>query len=63
MEYFIHEFMECDEIPIQRTSKECKDCLQNMLGYSFEIARGVLGLAIAHGYVVVSAYKSVKNYN
>lgn len=23
MEYFIHEFMECDKIPIQRTSKEC----------------------------------------
>ena len=56
MEYFIHEFMECDGIPIQHTSKECMDYLQNILGYSFEVARGVLGLAVARGYVVVSTY-------
>lgn len=54
MEYFIHEFMECDGIPIQHTSKECMDYLQNILGYSFEVARG---------YVIVSAYAPVKSYN
>ena len=63
METFIHKFMECDGIPIQRTSKECMDYLQNILGDSFEVARGVLGLAVARGYVVVSAYVPVKSYN
>lgn len=63
METFIHEFMECDGIPIQRTSKECMDYLQNILGYSLGVARGVLGLAVARGYVVVSAYAPVKSYN
>lgn len=63
MEAFIHNYMECDGIPIQRTSKECMDYLQNVLGYSFEGARGVLGLAVARGYVVVSAYAPVKSYN
>ena len=63
MEYFIHKFIECEGIPIQRTSKECMDYLQNILGYSFEVARGVLGLAVARGYVVVSAYAPVKTYN
>ena len=54
METFIHKFMECDGIPIQRTSKECMDYLQDVLGYSFEVARG---------YVVVSTYTPVKSYN
>lgn len=63
MEYFIHEFMQCDGTPVQRTSKECMDYLQNILGYSFEVARGVLGLAVARGYVIVSAYAPVKSYN
>lgn len=63
MEAFIHKFMECDGIPIQRTSKECMDYLQNILGYSFEVARGVLGLAVARGYIVVSVYAPVKSYN
>lgn len=63
METFIHEFMERDGIPIQHTSKECMDYLQNILGYSFEVARGVLGLAVARGYVVVSVYAPVKSYN
>lgn len=63
MQSFIHNYMECDGIPIQRTSKECMDYLQNILGYSFEVARGVLGLAVARGYVVVSAYAPVKSYN
>lgn len=56
METFIHKFMECDGIAMQRTSKECMDYLQNILGYSFEVARGVLGFAVARGYVVVSTY-------
>ena len=63
MEYFIHEFMESDGILIQHTSRECMDYLQNILGYSFEVARGVLGLAVARGYVVVSTYAPVKSYN
>lgn len=63
MKSYIHEFMEYDGIPIQRTSKECMDYLQNILGYSFEVARGVLGLAVARGYVIVSAYAPVKSYN
>ena len=63
MEAFIHNFMECDGIKVQRTSKECMDYLQNILGYSFEVARGVLGLAVARGYVVVNAYAPVKSYN
>lgn len=62
MESFI-KFLECDGIPVQRTSKECMDYLQNVLGYSFEAARGVLGLAVARGYVIVTAYAPVKTYN
>lgn len=62
METFIHSFMEQDGIPIQRTSKECMEFLQNQ-GYSFESARGVLGLAVARGYIAVSGYAPVKTYN
>lgn len=63
MEDFIHNYMECEGIPLQRTSKECMDYLQNVLGYRFEVARGVLGLAVARGYVAVTAYTPVKSYN
>lgn len=62
METFIYGFMECDGIPMRHTSKECMTYLQNILGYFFEVARGVLGLAVARGYVAVSAYAPVKRY-
>ena len=63
VETFIYGFMECDGIPMRHTSKECMTYLQNILGYFFEVARGVLGLAVARGYVAVSAYAPVKRYN
>ena len=48
---FVHEFMESDGIPVCRISVECMRYLQNELGYSFNVARGVLGLAVAKGYI------------
>lgn len=63
MKQFIHNFMEQGGIPVQRTSAQCMDYLQNTLGYSFETARGVLGLAVAKGYIFVSNVSPVKTYN
>ena len=62
MEAFLHYFMEHDGIPVQRTSEECMSYLQDILGYSFEVAHGVLGLAVARGYITVSANAPVKTY-
>lgn len=59
---FVHEFMENDGIPICRTSLECMRYLQNELGYSFNVARGVLGLAVAKGYIHVSSSNLCKTY-
>ena len=42
--------------------RECMSYLQDILGYSFEVARGVLGLAVARGYITVSANAPVKTY-
>lgn len=50
-------------MPVQHTSKACMRYLQDVLGYSFNVARGVLGLAVARGYIVVSAYTPMKIYN
>lgn len=63
MEQFIHDFMEIEGVPVQHTSKACMRYLQDVLGYSFNVARGVLGLAVARGYIVVSAYTPMKIYN
>lgn len=60
---FIHYFMELEGIPVQRTSKECMDFLMKEMGYSFEVARGVIGLAVARGYIFVSNMAPVKTYN
>ena len=62
MEAFLHYFIEHDGIPVQRTSEVCMSYLQDILGYSFEVARGVLGLAVARGYINVSANAPVKTY-
>ncbi len=63
MKNFIHNFMEQNGVPVQRTSTQCMDYLQNTLGYSFEVARGVLGLAVARGYILVTSVSPVKTYN
>ena len=55
--------MEQNGVPVQRTSAQCMDYLQNTLGYSFEVARGVLGLAVARGYILVTSVSPVKTYN
>lgn len=63
MKKFIHDFMEQDGVPVSRTSQECMSYLMDVLGYSFEVARGILGLAVARGYIRVSALYPVKTYN
>ena len=63
MKYFIHDFMEQNGVPVTRTSKECMDFLMNVMGYSFEASRGVLGLAVARGYIHVSSFTPIKTYN
>ena len=60
---FVHGFMEQEGIRVQRTSAQCMDFLQNTMGYSFETVRGVLGLAVAKGYIYVSNVYPVKTYN
>lgn len=55
--------MEIDGTPMQRTSAQCMEYLQNKLGYSFETAREVLGLAIAKGYIHVTNTFPNKTYN
>lgn len=55
--------MEIDGTPMQRTSAQCMDYLQSKLGYSFEVARGVLGLAVAKGYIHVTNTFPYKTYN
>lgn len=62
MKDFIHNFMEQNGVPVQRTSAQCMDYLQNTLGYSFEVARGVLGLAVARQYILVTSVLPVKTY-
>lgn len=63
MSDFIHRFMEIDGTPMQRTSAQCMDYLRNKLSYSFEVARGVLGLAVAKGYIHVTNTFPYKTYN
>lgn len=63
MHEFIHHFMEIDGTPMQRTSAQCMEYLQNKLGYSFETAREVLGLTIAKGYIHVTNTFPNKTYN
>ena len=63
MKEFIHQFMEIDGTLMQRTSRQCMEYLQNKLGYSFETARGVLGLAVAKGYIHVTNTFPYKTYN
>lgn len=63
MKKFIHEFMEQEGVPMQRTSKECMSYLQDELGYSFNVARGVLGRAVALGFITVTAVGPIKTYN
>ena len=63
MHEFIHHFMEIDGTPMQRTSAQCMEYLQNKLGYGFETAREVLGLAIAKGYIHVTNTFPNKTYN
>lgn len=41
MRRFIHELMENNGVPVQRTSAECMHYLQNVLGYSFNVNRGI----------------------
>ena len=48
---------------MQRTSAECMNYLQGKLGYNFEAARGVLGLAVAKGYIHVDNNIHYKTYN
>lgn len=55
--------MEIDGTPMQRTSAQCMEFLQNKLGYSFEVARGVLGLAVAKSYIHVTNTFPYKTYN
>ena len=57
------EFMQPNGIPVQRTSAECMDFLQNTLGYTFEVSRGVLGLAVSKGYILVTSVSPIKTYN
>lgn len=59
---FIHEFMEEEGIPVQRTSRECMQYLQEH-GYSVNVARGILGRAVAQGFIIVTAKVPVKTYN
>ncbi|WP_455533359.1 hypothetical protein [Roseburia inulinivorans] len=63
MREFIHSFMEHEGTPVQRTSAQCMDFLQNTMGYTFETARGVLGLAVAKGYIHVTNIYPIKTYN
>ena len=64
MRQFVHEFMENDGVPIKRTSAECMDYLQNILGYSFNVSRGILGRAVAMKFVkCTSNFKDTKTYN
>nr|DAE74733.1 MAG TPA: hypothetical protein [Bacteriophage sp.] len=48
---------------MQRTSAECMNYLQGKLGYNFEATRGVLGLAVAKGYIHVANTFPYKTYN
>lgn len=48
---------------MQRTSAECMNYLQGKLGYNFEAARGVLGLAVAKSYIHVANTFPYKTYN
>ena len=63
MRDFIHNFMEHNGVPVSRTSAECMDYLQNVKGFTFNVARGVLGRAVAKGYIIVSSTVPVKTYN
>lgn len=64
MRQFIHEFMENNGVPIQRTSAECMYYLQNVMGYSFNVSRGILGRAVVMGFIkCTSNYKDTKTYN
>ena len=48
---------------VARSSAECMDYLQDTLGWSFESARGVLGLAVAKGYIIVISTYPEKMYS
>lgn len=55
---FVEKFFMTDDGDIvARSSAGCMDYLQNTLGWSFGSARGILGLAVAKGYIkVISTY-------
>lgn len=58
-----HFFMDEDGNIVARSSAGCMDYLQDTLGWSFESARGILGLAVAKGYIKVIATDPVKIYS
>lgn len=59
---FVHDFIESDGIPVAKTSAECMQFLQDALGYSVNVAKGVLGLAVAKGFVQRTIANGVKIY-
>lgn len=63
MNSFMHDFMEVEGVPHVRNSKECMDYLQNTAGYSFLTARGIIGRAIAMGWITcITNTNNVKEY-
>ena len=46
---FIHRFMEDEGTPVIRSSEECMNYLKER--YSTQIAKGILGRAVALGYI------------
>lgn len=59
---FIHGFIESDGIPVAKTSAECMQFLQDVLGYSVNVAKGLLGLAVAKGFIRRTVDNGVKIY-
>lgn len=60
---FIEQFFMTDEGDIiTRSSEGCMDYLQNNLGWSLAVARGILGLAVAKGFIKVVAVYPEKLY-
>lgn len=60
---FIHEFMECEGIPVLRSSSDCMNYLENV-GYSFNVSRGIIGRAVAMGWIkCTSCENGIKYYS
>ena len=59
---FIHGFIESDGTPSPKTSAECMQYLQDVLGYGINVAKGVLGLAVARGFIRRTVDNGVKIY-